>query len=317
MNYIVFDLEWNQSPDGKEYANKEIPFEIIEIGAVKLDSEFNIVSVFEKVIRPQIYQELHHKIKEMLDISSEDLEKGVTFVQAFQEFISWCGDNYVFCTWGNMDLLELQRNMNYYNIQNTFEFPLVYYDLQKLFSILYEDGKSRRTLEYAVQLLKLEESASYHRAVNDAKYTAQVAINMDFSKAKQYYSIDYYTIPQDKEHEIYAVYDNYEKYISRGFEVREDIIYDKTVSSVKCYKCGRNCKKLIKWFSNNNKSYYGLFSCAEHGYMKGRIRTNQNDSGMFFAIKILKLTDEDGADKIRDRQKINRERRKRKRANRK
>ena len=39
MNYIVFDLEWNQCPGGKKGANKKIPFEIIEIGAVKLNNE--------------------------------------------------------------------------------------------------------------------------------------------------------------------------------------------------------------------------------------------------------------------------------------
>ena len=38
MNYIVFDLEWNQSPNGKERENPRLPFEIIEIGAVKLNS---------------------------------------------------------------------------------------------------------------------------------------------------------------------------------------------------------------------------------------------------------------------------------------
>ena len=47
MNYIVFDLEWNQSnsPEGEI---KEIPFEIIEIGAVKLDSEKKIIGRFNE-----------------------------------------------------------------------------------------------------------------------------------------------------------------------------------------------------------------------------------------------------------------------------
>ena len=44
MNYIVFDLEWNQSNTGQEI--KEIPFEIIEIGAVKLDEEFKLKGEF-------------------------------------------------------------------------------------------------------------------------------------------------------------------------------------------------------------------------------------------------------------------------------
>ena len=39
MKYIVLDLEWNQSARGKSFEKKEIPFEIIQIGAVKLDEK--------------------------------------------------------------------------------------------------------------------------------------------------------------------------------------------------------------------------------------------------------------------------------------
>ena len=31
MNYIVFDLEWNQCPYGKDQENERIPFEILEM----------------------------------------------------------------------------------------------------------------------------------------------------------------------------------------------------------------------------------------------------------------------------------------------
>ncbi len=39
MEYIVLDLEWNQSNTGKEDAVEKLPFEIIEIGAIKLNKE--------------------------------------------------------------------------------------------------------------------------------------------------------------------------------------------------------------------------------------------------------------------------------------
>lgn len=48
MNYIVFDLEWNQCPDGKEKEIKDMPFEIIEIGAVKLDSQRRVIDTLTK-----------------------------------------------------------------------------------------------------------------------------------------------------------------------------------------------------------------------------------------------------------------------------
>ena len=40
MNYIVLDLEWNQCPSGKRREDPSLPFEIIEIGAVRMDEGF-------------------------------------------------------------------------------------------------------------------------------------------------------------------------------------------------------------------------------------------------------------------------------------
>ena len=45
-NFIVLDLEWNQSPDGKEGTIDHFPFEIIEIGAVRLDEKRQPLNTF-------------------------------------------------------------------------------------------------------------------------------------------------------------------------------------------------------------------------------------------------------------------------------
>ena len=57
MNYIVFDLEWNQAADIKTRLKNELMFEIIEIGAVKLDSRKNYVDCFHELIKPQIFHD--------------------------------------------------------------------------------------------------------------------------------------------------------------------------------------------------------------------------------------------------------------------
>ena len=62
MNYIVFDLEWNQSPGGKRWSNSRLPFEIIEIGAIKLNEEKEIVDSFQRLIKPQVYNWIHDSI---------------------------------------------------------------------------------------------------------------------------------------------------------------------------------------------------------------------------------------------------------------
>ena len=55
MNYIVFDLEWNQNPDGRRHPDSRLPFEIIEIGAVRLNEKLEITGTFQQLIRPKVY----------------------------------------------------------------------------------------------------------------------------------------------------------------------------------------------------------------------------------------------------------------------
>ena len=45
MNYIVMDLEWNQSAKGKQFSEDHFPFEIIQIGAAKVNEKLDIVDV--------------------------------------------------------------------------------------------------------------------------------------------------------------------------------------------------------------------------------------------------------------------------------
>lgn len=312
MNYIVVDLEWNQSPQGKKFEIKEIPFEIIEIGAVKLDNNLNVIDEFERVIQPQLYKELHFKTQEIITLEMDELLQGGKFAEVVTEFLNWCGEDYIFCTWGSTDLIELQRNMSFYNVDNPFQMPLIFYDIQKFFSILYEDGKLRTALQNAAEFLNIVDG-EFHRAINDARYTAKIMKNIDFEKASKNYSIDYYKIPYRRSNEIYVNYENYHKYISRGFRQKEMLMADKEVLSCKCYVCGKPCESVIPWFSTNTKIYYGLFTCENHGYIKGKIRAKYADNGKYFAVKILKLTDENGAKKIFDKQESMREKRKLKR----
>ena len=75
---------------------------------------------------------------------------------------------------------------------------------------------------------------------------------------------------------------------------REDIIY-RSVTSTKCCLCGKSLRKKIRWFTANQKMYFSLAVCPEHGYLKGKIRIKKADGDRVFAVKTLKLTDEEGA----------------------
>ena len=176
------DLEWNQNPYGKNNNHPDIPFEIIEIGAVKVNDDLEVVDEFQQVVKPRVYKRLHYKIQEITHLTMEELNSGEDFRKVIRNFLNWCGDDYIFCTWGSMDLTELQKNMKHYGMERILEFPLFYVDLQKMYSLCYEDGHIKRTLSYAVEELNIKEDEQFHRAICDAEYTAKVMKAMDFDK---------------------------------------------------------------------------------------------------------------------------------------
>lgn len=318
MNYIVIDLEWNQDAEGKHGKKHEkLPFEIIEIGAIKLDEQKNTVGQFHELIRPVVYKSMHHITENMVHIHMEDLQRGKTFPQVVKKFLNWCGEDIIFCTWGNLDLIELQRNMKYYHLPLLSDAPFPFLDIQKLFSIAFEDGKSRRSLEYAVDYLQIEKDIPFHRAFSDAYYTARV-LEKIAKDTEDYCSYDVCNLPAEKEMEIYKTFADYSKYISREFEDKTVAIADREVLSTRCYICNRPTKRKIKWFTPNGKHYYSVSCCDRHGYLKGKIRIKKpifrsTNSEAVYVVKTLKLIPIEKVDEIIEKRNHAREVRKMKR----
>ncbi len=304
MNYIVFDLEWNQSSTGLEEETACLPFEIIEIGAVKLDDNGVGIDTFSELVKPAVYREMNQATGRLLQLQMQELENGSPFTAAAERFLEWCeAGERRFCTWGSADLTELQRNMKFYNMAPLAEGPIAYLDVQKLFSIAYEDGKSRRALEHAVDFLKLEKEIPFHRAYGDAFYTAKILSKVLKEKPDVLKNVSYdvFRLPPDKKAEIRVQFDNYEKYISRGFADRAEAFEDREVVASKCYLCHRNLRKKIRWFTPNGRNYYCLAYCEKHGYLKGKIRVRKSMDEKVYIVKTTKLISPEEAMGLRKR----------------
>lgn len=301
MNYIVFDLEWNQCPAVKNGSDPDLPFEIIEIGGIKLNEKREKISEFHRLVKPQVYNWIHDSIHNVIHVDYKELMNGELFPQAVQEFLDWCGKDFVFCTWGMQDLMELQRNMRYYSLLDLLPGPVIYYDIQKLFSWFHENIKLRRSLEYAIDCLDIEKEKDFHRALEDAEYTARVFAKMDMAEILPYYSIDTYQPPNNRKKEIYISYPTYDKYISRQFHDREKVIKDREVASTRCPVCHLPAKRRLRWFMNNSRIYESISQCQEHGYIKGKVRIRKTDEDTFYAVKTLKPVNEQKAEEIRQK----------------
>ena len=182
MEYIVFDLEFNQGFDkklNKTVSNEKCPFEIVQIGAVKLNSNLEMIDTFNSFVKPNIYKEIHPFIKKMTNITNEDVKNAPSFPEAFSMFKAFMNNNNnVLCVWGNGDLKELYRNIKYYNL-STENLSNTYINVQHHASIYFNNPTGRSIgLQNAITLLELNQDKSYHNALNDAYYTSLVFKNI-------------------------------------------------------------------------------------------------------------------------------------------
>lgn len=314
MNYIVIDLEWNQSSLGQSGEDPRLPFEVIEIGATKLNNKFHITDEYGSIIKPRVYRRLQSKIRQLLNYDESLLRTGRPFDVVFREFKKWCGEEeYIFCTWGPLDLTYLQQNMDYYYMK-PFDFPLKYYNLQEIYANNhYHDKSMMPSLEKAVTELHIPVDKPFHCAKNDAYYTGRVLQEMNRKRFADQYSIDYYRHPSCFEEEIISRHDYYCEHITRPFPNKREAVNDKDISTLRCYKCNRKIPKKIRWFVNNPTTQICVGRCWNHGLVCGKIRFKNTKDGEFFVVKTAEKINRGEYEKLRNRQNELREKRKEKR----
>ena len=310
MNYVVFDLEWNQSPTGRVIKNQNgaLPFEIIDIGAVKLNEHFKIVSSFDRLIKPQVYLKMHKAVQKLLPLTMRDLMKGKPFSDACSEFFEWCGEDSVFVTWGDADLLQLQRNMTFHSFIHAFDKPLLYIDAQRIYSEQFSDGVKCVSLSVAVDALKVPKGKTYHRALYDAQYTALVFSRLDPYLVKNHYSIDTYSVPETPEEEILLTEEDIQQYVTTGCDTKDELADNRILKSNRCFLCDKSMQRVVNWFCDNGRNYYAAFCCKEHGKITGKFKIKNTDEGKYYAIRTFMLSDDRGVNEVKERKEREQER---------
>ena len=132
MDYIVLDLEWNQPLSYNSSAYKSVGgkllFEMIQIGAIRMNDHLEITDSFNQLIQPTHYVKLHPRIKRITGITQEQLCDAPQFAEAAECFHAWCGEDSVILTWGCDDISVLQQNLDFFKYRAPF--PAMY-DLQR------------------------------------------------------------------------------------------------------------------------------------------------------------------------------------------
>lgn len=198
MYYIIFDLEFNQEYDSlkvnKNVKNPNCPFEIIQIGAVKLDENLREISTLDRVIKPEIYTEIHPLVKRITNLTMDQLIKGKPFKEVYKDFIDFIkNDRSVLCVWGMADMKELFRNIEYYEL-DTSVLTKEYINIQFFASKHFNCPKGTNIgLRNTVELLNIPLKNEFHNAFNDAYYTTEIFKKIYDKKFKpKIYNVDKY-----------------------------------------------------------------------------------------------------------------------------
>ena len=224
MNYIIFDLEWNQCGSESEILTQPVclPGEIIEIGAVKLNDAFEKVDELRLLIQPKYYPKLHHRIVSLTGLRDKELaEKGLPFPQAYEKFMEFCGEEYSFMTWSRSDLPILVDNMLLHGIDIS-NLPDTY-DLQRIFCNEIMRIPRKMALDDALKVLN-EKGDIAHDALNDSRNTALVCNHLDLEEyGGEYVSRAFAEAP-----------------ILTAYESPRDALADEALRQYVCPWCGKN-----------------------------------------------------------------------------
>lgn len=192
MNYIVLDMEWNQSYPRviSETSKKKTKpkNEIIEIGAVMLNEKLECIDTFKQLVKPVYIKKLNSHVRKLTGITSEMLKDGTYFPEVVWDFRDWCGEDRVILTWGYDDIPMLISCLKMYGLET--DWVGKWYNLQVIFNAQTDGGKNQRSLASALEYFNcsLDENRPQHDALNDAAYTAMICRCLDLERGIREYA---------------------------------------------------------------------------------------------------------------------------------
>lgn len=312
MNYIVLDLEWNQG-SGSSSSAANLLFEIIEIGAVKYNQDFKKIGTYQKLIKPKVHKKIHPIITNITGLTDRDFSYEKDFKYVIKEFLRWCGQDYVFCTFGTQDLYELQCNAEYNGVELPFTYPMKYIDVQRIFSIEHPEIHEQKSLESLVKFYSIKQNKIYHRALGDALYTGEVLKCLNIDEFFKYMSLDYYTHPETEKEALDIDLGSHKEYISILYDSKDELLKSTQIYITRCLECGKKCRKKTKWFSDTSK-YLCIAKCETHGYIEGQlVIKKQHNTDKYFAVRKVFMIDEEKKSYVEARKEAIKEKRRLKR----
>lgn len=243
------DLEWNNAymKSAQKFVN-----EIIEIGAVKLNEQLEIVDTYSELIKPKVSRKLRSRIKDLTHLTNEDVSGGKPLEEAIAQLEEWAGEDALFMTWGDTDIRTMLTNFKYFLKIDSIPFIGRYADLQRYCQCFINmENVQQAGLSYAAECLQIDaEKYPHHRALDDSLLSAECFVKVyDKEKLEDFIKIC--------DADFYARL-NFKPYVIKS---KNDPLIDKNIFNCYCDICGGKVEVLKKW-KFMNQSFRGLFYCA-------------------------------------------------------
>ena len=175
MRRIIVDVEatcWENSS-----WQRRQQMEIIEIGAVRLGQDLDVIDEFGSFVQPVAHRQLSPFCKELTSITQADVDSADLFPVVFHRFLDWIGDDaHALCSWGAYDLGQFELDAKRSGMQLPGWFAEQHVNLKAEFAS-WSDVR-RCGMAKALDHLGLPLDGVHHRGIDDARNIARIAQRM-------------------------------------------------------------------------------------------------------------------------------------------
>lgn len=187
MNYIFVDFEMETIDRCFKVERKLSRMEIIEIGAVMLNDDYEEIGSFKRYVKPEYIARISNKITDLTGITDDMLKGKNHSSREILEFAEWCvsmGEDFKVFAWSESDLKQLTGEINLKQIPMTDSLDKIinnWGDLQLEFDTSLYSGR-QTSLTNALSSLGIAFEGQAHDALDDARNTARLFVEMSTSE---------------------------------------------------------------------------------------------------------------------------------------
>ena len=114
MKYVVVDFEMNPLPKKMKQVREICQQEIIEIGAVMLDDDWQEIDAYKSLVKPEYNPQIAPYFANLTGITTDMLAGADTFKTAFEKFAGWCAgcqDAFTVIAWSESDYQQFSSEL--------------------------------------------------------------------------------------------------------------------------------------------------------------------------------------------------------------